>query len=63
VTFTAGKKTISTRRVKLTKSCTYKSKVTFSIPSRLAGKLQVVVRYGGNAVLTAKNAKRGKVTT
>jgi hypothetical protein len=63
VTFKAGKKTISTRRVSLKKNCTYKSKVTFEIPSRLAGKLQVVVRFAGNAVLTAKSAKRGSVTT
>jgi hypothetical protein len=37
--------------------------VKFEIPSRLAGKLQVVVRFAGNAVLTAKSAKRGSVTT
>jgi Ca2+-binding RTX toxin-like protein len=63
VTFKAGKATISTRTVKLKKNCTYTSKVTFEVPSRLAGKLQVVVRYGGNAVLAPKSAKRGKVTT
>ena len=63
VTFKAGKKTISTRRVNLRKNCRYSSKVTFSIPSRLAGRLQVVVRFAGNAVLTGKSAKRGRVTT
>jgi Ca2+-binding RTX toxin-like protein len=63
VTFKAGRKTISTRRVNLTKTCSYRSKVKFEIPSRLAGKLQVVVRFAGNAVLAPKSAKRASVTT
>jgi hypothetical protein len=64
VTFKSGKKTISTHRTSLTKSCSYKSKVTFRLPGRLHPKsLQVVVRYQGNAVLTAKSAKRTSVKT
>jgi hypothetical protein len=59
VTFKAGKKTISTRRTSLKKDCSYKSKVTFSLPSRLHPKtLQVVARFQGNATVTAKSAKR-----
>ena len=64
VTFKSGKKTVSTHRTSLKKSCSYKSKVTFRLPGRLhPKKLQVVVRYQGNAVLTAKSAKRTSVKT
>jgi len=62
VTFKAPKKTISTRKAKLSKSCTFKSKVTFDVPSRLSGKLKVVVRYAGNSILLAKSAKVYKVS-
>lgn len=64
VTFKSGKKTISTHRTSLKKTCSFRSKVTFRLPSRLHPKsLQVVVRYQGNAVLTAKSAKRYSVKT
>jgi Ca2+-binding RTX toxin-like protein len=64
VTFKAGSKTISSRKATLTKSCSYSSKVTFSLPARLHPKtLKITVRYGGNAVLTAKSAKAYSVRT
>jgi hypothetical protein len=64
VTFKAGKKTISTRQASVTKGCSYRSRVTFSLPARLHPKtLRVTVRYRGNAVLTAKSHKRYSVKT
>jgi hypothetical protein len=64
VTFKAGSKTISARQASLTKSCSYRSRVTFSLPSRLHPKtLKVTVRYRGNAALTAKSAKAYSVRT
>ena len=54
-----GTKTISNRRVKLTSSCTYRSAVRFTLPSRLRSKrLSVKARYGGNAILQTKTSKR-----
>ena len=62
VTFKAGAKTISARRAKLSKSCTYHSKVTFHIPSRLHPKsLKAHVAFRGNAVLSPKGSKNIKV--
>jgi Ca2+-binding RTX toxin-like protein len=62
VQFRAGKKTVSNRRVGLKSNCTYKSAVTFRIPSRLHPKtLQVLVRFLGNGTLTAKKATTRKV--
>ena len=62
VTFKAGKKTISTRKAKVTKSCTFRSKVKFSLPSRLHPKtLRVQSTFRGNAVLTSRASKRSSV--
>jgi Ca2+-binding RTX toxin-like protein len=62
VTFKAGKKTISTRKAKVTKSCTFRSKVTFSLPSRLHPKtLRVQSTFRGNAVLTSRASARKQV--
>jgi Ca2+-binding RTX toxin-like protein len=62
VTFKAGKKTISTRKAKVSKSCTYRSKVTFSLPARLHPKtLRAQATFRGNAVLTARASSRKKV--
>jgi Ca2+-binding RTX toxin-like protein len=64
VTFKAGKKTISSRTVRLSKSCSYRSKVKFTLPRRLhPKKLRVLVRFRGNAVLGAKSHKRYSVKT
>ena len=55
----AGKKTISTRRAKVRKNCRYSNKVTFDVPARLTtSKLNVTVRFGGNAVLGARTKKK-----
>jgi hypothetical protein len=62
VTFKAGKKTISTRKAKVSKSCTFRSKVKFSIPSRLHPKsLRVRSTFRGNAVLTSRASSRKTV--
>jgi Ca2+-binding RTX toxin-like protein len=58
VTFKAGKKTVSTRRTNLKSTCTFSSKVTFSLPKRLNPKsLRVFVAFRGNAVLTPLAAR------
>jgi hypothetical protein len=55
VTFKAGTKTVSTRRASLSESCSYRSSVTFSIPSRLhPRRLRVFVSFRGNAVMTTR---------
>lgn len=53
VQFKRGANTISTRRITLSKTCTYASTVSFNDRKRLGktGRLNVVVRYAGNAVL------------
>ena len=62
VTFKAGKKTISTRKAKVSKRCTFRSKVKFSIPSRLHPKsLRVQSTFRGNAVLTSRASARKTV--
>jgi hypothetical protein len=64
VTFKAGTKTVSARRASLTKSCSYKSSVTFKLPKRLNPKsLKVTARFGGNAVAKPKSAKSYSVKT
>jgi Ca2+-binding RTX toxin-like protein len=58
----AGRKTVSSRSVNLSKSCTYSSKVRFTLPSRLHPKgLRVFVTFRGNAVLTAMKARTRSV--
>ena len=62
VSFKAGKKTISTRRVTLKSDCAYSSKVTFRLPRRLNPKtLSVVTVFSGNDVLDPKTAARHTV--
>ena len=62
VSFRAGKKTVSSRRVALNKDCTYRSKVTFRLPRRLNPRtLNVVTVFSGNAVLEGIQAKRHSV--
>jgi hypothetical protein len=52
------------RQATITKSCSFRSRVTFTLPRRLHPKtLMVSVRYRGNAVLTAKSAKGYSVKT
>jgi hypothetical protein len=55
----AGRKTVSTRRVRLRSNCTYRSRVTFRIRQRLRPRtLRRTVRFGGNAVMAARSAPR-----
>lgn len=62
IQFKAGKKTISTRRVKVTAACTYTSVVSFRVPKRLNPRtLNVRARYSGNAVLYARGSERTTV--
>ena len=65
VVFKAGRKTISTRRVALTRTCSYRSRVTFRSRKRFprSGRLTVRVRFLGNAVLGARRARTVTVRT
>ena len=55
----AGRKTVSSRRVKLRPDCTYRSRVTFRNPQRLRPRtLRRIVRFGGNSVVNATRATR-----
>lgn len=59
----AAKNTISTRRASLTRTCTFRSRVTFRVPRKFySRKLVVQVRFLGNAVLKAKRARNRFVT-
>lgn len=49
-----GRRTISTRRVSLSRTCTYRSTVSFK---RAKGKLRFLVRFGGNAAVKPVRAK------
>jgi hypothetical protein len=61
----AARKTISTRRVALTRTCGYRSRVTFRSRKRFpkSGRLTVRVRFLGNAVLGPRRAKSVAVRT
>ena len=62
VSFKAGKKTVSSRRVALKRDCTYSSKVTFRLPRRLNPRtLNVGAVFSGNAVVEGTRAKRHSV--
>ena len=62
VTFKAGNKKVSTRKAKVSDTCSYRSKVTFSLPARVdANKLSVRAKFRGNAVLTSRASKRSSV--
>jgi len=61
----AARKTISTRRVQLSRSCSYRSRVTFRSRGRFTrnGRLSVRVRFLGNTVLGPRRAKTVTVRT
>jgi Ca2+-binding RTX toxin-like protein len=59
VTGKRGKRTISTRRVKLSKSCRYSTTVRFK--RRPASKVKVSARYGGNASTLPRSSKSKSV--
>ncbi len=57
VTIKRGGRTISTRRVRIRRTCTYASTVTFASRGRLGnGRLRITARFGGNAVLKARSS-------
>jgi len=57
VTITAkhGSKTVATHRTKLDRNCEYATTLKFR--SRLAGKLRLTARFGGNDVLSTRTAR------
>ncbi|MDO9407113.1 Calx-beta domain-containing protein [Patulibacter sp.] len=63
VTFTAGRFTISSRLVKVSSSCTYRSTVSFGVARRLRGtsSLAVRARFNGNAALLPSHASTKRV--
>jgi hypothetical protein len=57
-----GKRTISTRRVRIRRTCGFSSTVTFRNRRRVGtGRLSVTVRWLGNAVLAPRTAQRVRV--
>ncbi len=63
VTIQAGRRTISTRRVRLSRSCTFRSSVAFSLPSRFrkATRLTVRARFQGNRSLNPRSSATVRV--
>jgi hypothetical protein len=59
VRFKAGRKTISSRRTRLTRSCRYSQRVTFRSARRFSrrSKLRVQVKFEGNKFLLPKSAR------
>jgi subtilisin-like proprotein convertase family protein len=60
----AGKKTVTTKTVKLTKACTYTARFTLKkLPKSLpkSGKVTVSARFLGNTALVARTSKAGSV--
>ena len=54
----AGKKTVSTRRAKVSKTCRYRSRVTFTLPRRLnPDELRIKARFIGNKVVKRRSSK------
>jgi Ca2+-binding RTX toxin-like protein len=60
VTVRAGKRTVSTRRLRLSKRCTYSVDVRYG---RSYGRLRFSARFGGNAVFTPRNSPARAVRT
>ena len=63
VRFKAGGRTISLRRARVRPSCAFRSRVTFSVRRRFAGRsrLRVRVRFAGNAALRPARARQRAV--
>jgi hypothetical protein len=59
VRYRAGRRTISSRRARVNRSCRFTKRVTFKDPRRFFGrrKLRVSVRFGGNARVRPASAK------
>ena len=55
----AGKKTVSTRRAKVTRTCRYRSRVTFTLARRLnPDDLRITARFSGNKVVKRRSSRR-----
>jgi Ca2+-binding RTX toxin-like protein len=65
VTVKAGSKTLSTKTVKLSTSCSYRAKVSLSSRRGFAGngKLRVQARFSGNDTIAAKTSSTRMVAT
>lgn len=63
VTIKARRRTISARRVRLSRSCTFRSTVTFSLPSRFrsVARLRVRARFQGNQRLNPRRSATVRV--
>jgi hypothetical protein len=59
VTFKRGRRTVSSRRTRLRRDCTFRSRVRFALRRRLAPprRLRVLVRFEGNGVLLPRRAR------
>lgn len=63
VRYRAGRRTISSRRARVSRSCRFRSRVTFREPRRFFGRrtLRVAVRFNGNVRLRPASAKPRRV--
>ncbi len=62
IQFKAGKKTVSTKRVRIRRDCTYRSTKAFNLPERLnPERLRVQAIFAGNSVLTSRRSARRSV--
>jgi hypothetical protein len=59
VTFKRGRRTVSSRRTRLRRDCTFRSRVRFGLRRRLAAprRLRVLVRFEGNGALLPRRAR------
>ena len=55
ITAKAGRRTVTTRRVKLSRTCEYN--VTLTYRKRPASRLRVTARFAGNEVLGSKTSR------
>jgi hypothetical protein len=62
IRYRAGRRTISNRRARVTRGCTFVSRVRFMLPQRFAGHrtLRVSARFNGNSQLRPADAARSR---
>ena len=61
VKYTSGKKTLSSKTAKLSKTCTYRATAKFKASRKQIKALRVQARYGGNTVSSAKSSRMAKI--
>ena len=61
VKYTSGKKTLSSKTAKLSKTCTYRATTKFKPSRKQIKALRVQARYGGNTVSSAKSSRKAKI--